>query len=89
MQQATEWIWVHQHAIIAAVTTLLVLLRLVPAAWWSVLEKDWPRAANLARLLRAIFPDVVKAAKALWAIFTGRPWPFAILEPIVTAPRKP
>ena len=31
----------------------------------------------------------VKAARALWTILSGRPWPFVTIEAVATAPRKP
>ena len=89
MRQATEWIWQHRDVIIAVMAGVIAILRLVPAPAWRWLEEHYPRVANSARLLRAIAPDIVKAARALWTILSGRPWPFVTIEAVATAPRKP
>lgn len=70
------WAWMLTHKVQIALTGSLVLLalRAVPQAQWQRLETDWPRVANFARALRAALPDLFKLAKAVWAIWTGRPW---------------
>ena len=73
------WVWLHMPQISATIALLLMLLRTVPASTWVQLEKDWPRIANLARVLRAVFPDIVKAARALYSVWTGKPWPIPTL----------
>jgi hypothetical protein len=72
------WLWAHHDALVASAAVLVALLRAVPAGTWERLERDWPRATNLARVLRAIAPDIVKAARALWLLWGGRPWPDAV-----------
>lgn len=75
--------WLSAHALQIALTigAINTLLRMVPAATWAKIETDWPRLAHLARSLRAIGPDVIKWAKALWGIWTGLPWPSALAMP--------
>lgn len=70
------WAWLLAHKVQLMLTGSLVLLalRAVPQAHWQGLETDWPRVANLARALRAALPDLFKLARALLAIWTGRPW---------------
>lgn len=74
---AVAWRWAvaHQVELVGSVVVVVALARAIPADRWARLERDWPRLANLARFLRAIFPDLVKAARTLVAIWTGRPWP--------------
>lgn len=79
-----RWCGAHQVELVGTAAALALLCRAVPAEHWAVLERDWPRVANVARLLRAIAPDVLKAARVAWAIWTGRPWPTL---PAVPAPR--
>lgn len=73
----TAWAWITAHhvSIMLSLGALVGVLRAVPAPVWQRIERDWPRLANLVRLGRAIAPDVVKAAKVVFAIWTGRPWP--------------
>jgi hypothetical protein len=80
------WLAAHEHALVATAALVVAALRAVPAPQWQRLERDWPRAANLARALRACGPDLWKTGKALAAVWTGRPWgPPA--TPVVVEPR--
>jgi hypothetical protein len=72
--RALAWAWAHREHFVATSAALVLLARAVPAAQWQRLERDWPRAANLVRLLRAIAPDLAKALRVIVAIWTGRPW---------------
>ena len=82
------WVWLHMPQISATAALLVMLLRAIPSSTWQQLERDWPRVANLARVLRAMFPDVIKAAKALYSVWTGKPWPVADL-PKPAQPTEP
>jgi hypothetical protein len=79
-----RWATAHAVEIIASIATLVMLCRAIPAASWQRLEADWPRVANVVRVLRALFPDVVKAVKALYSIWTGRPWPLGGTATLIT-----
>ena len=78
LTRALAWCWAHQVQIMATVSIVATGLRTIPAERWAAVERDWPRAANLARLLRAVGIDGVKAARAIAAVWTGKPWPMAV-----------
>jgi len=69
---------------VSAPTWLLVVLGAVPVvlpvlrrAWARVgpdVRRRWPRAGHALDALAAIAPDVERAAPALLAVATGRPW---------------
>lgn len=64
-------------------------LRMVPPDAWAKIEAEYPRGANLARVLRALAPDVIKAARAAWSVLRGVPWarPVApIVDKVLGAP---
>lgn len=69
-----EWVWIHMPQISATMGAFIVLSRAIPTTTYATLEKDWPRIANLIRAIRAIFPDFVKAVRAIAAIWTGKQW---------------
>jgi hypothetical protein len=71
-----RWAAAHAVELTSSGVVLILLCRAVPAAAWQRLETGWPRIAAAARFVRALWPDLVKAAKALWSIWYGRPWPF-------------
>ena len=78
MQYITAaWTWMLSHHVqlMLSLGAFVGVLRAVPAPTWMRLERDWPRVANVVRLGRALGPDVAKAAKVVFAIWTGRPWP--------------
>jgi hypothetical protein len=60
------------------------LARAIPATTWEAIERKLPRIANAFRFARAVGPDVVKAARAAWAILRGTPWG-ASVAPVVDA----
>ncbi len=87
---AVRWLVAHQVEIGTSVVVLIALCRAVPAASWQRLEASWPRVANIVRVLRALFPDVIKALKALYSVWSGRPWPFGGTTTTITnAPTPP
>ena len=69
-----DWILAHHAQVMASLGLLATLCRAIPAAQWAQIEAQWPRVANAVRFLRAIAPDGAKAARAAWAIWTGKPW---------------
>ena len=50
------------------------LARAIPAPAWARIERELPRVANTFRAMRAAGPDVVKFARAVWAVVRGTPW---------------
>lgn len=74
--------------VVGAVLTVFgvvgTLARAIPAPTWEAIERKLPRVANSFRFARAIGPDVVKAARAAWAIVRGTPWGQRI-APVVDA----
>jgi hypothetical protein len=74
LQAFALYLVMHQNEITALVSAVILLLRTVKPETWERVEKDWPRLANIARLARALAPDLWKASKALLAVLTGRPW---------------
>jgi|694.fasta_scaffold51827_12 hypothetical protein len=60
------------------------LARAIPAPAWTRIERELPRVANTFRAMRAAGPDVVKFARAVWAIVRGTPWGQRI-APVVDA----
>jgi hypothetical protein len=80
----TAWSWLvdHHEAVMLALGAFVGMLRAIPAPTWQAFERDWPRVANLARLLRAIAPDFWKAAKVVLAMLSGKPWPSVPQAPV-------
>jgi hypothetical protein len=72
--RALAYLLAHHEEIMLSVGAIVAATRLIPAATMATLERDWPRLANALRLLRAIGPDGVKAARVVAAIWTGHPW---------------
>ena len=58
-----------------------MLTKAIPAAKMAMIERDWPRIANVMRLSRSFGPDGAKALRVLVAIVTGRPWMALASEP--------
>lgn len=68
-------------AAMLALAVFNAVMRAIPDKLFVRVESASPRLANLLRFARAAGVDAYKAARALWAIFTGRPW----VEPPVVA----
>ena len=83
------WVWLHLPQITATVSVIVMLGRAVPSTTYASLEKDWPRLMNLLRALRALFPDIVKAAKAIYFVWTGKQWPTNSTITISNTPTPP
>ena len=60
------------------------LARAIPAPAWERIEREFPRVANTFRAMRAAGPDVVKFARAVWAVVRGTTWGRRI-APVVDA----
>lgn len=89
-----DWLIAHAAQIAATMAAVNLLLRAVPADTWASLETGWPRVAHIARMMRAAGPDLVKTGKALWGIWTGKPWPLpeperaSVMPPLPIEPKK-
>lgn len=79
-------------AIMTALGVIGTAARAIPTETWQRWEQDVPRAANALRLARALGPDVVKAARVVWAIVRGTPWGRSVahvVDPVLRPPSVP
>lgn len=67
-----DWIIKNQNEIVSLAAAVTVLLRGVPSPVWYKIEKNYPRIAGVARLVRALFPDLVKALRVAGEIWKGK-----------------
>lgn len=75
-----HWLSAHEVEIVGFFVAFIVACRAVPAVHWKAFEAAWPRLARVVQFCRAIWPDVVKAARVLWLLFRGTPFPLDTLD---------
>jgi hypothetical protein len=75
MHQILEWILNNPDRTFAWCGGICILAwRAIPEVQQAQLEEQYPRLANLFRVIRAIGPDVLKGVRASKNLVNGKPW---------------
>ena len=75
MHTLLEWILSNPDRTFAWFGAICILSwRAIPEADQLKMEENYPRLANLFRVIRAIGPDVLKGVRASKSIVSGKPW---------------